>query len=107
MLPFAKTLNRRVEILKADGKDELGQPNTSHFEVFGSAWANVRNLRGVEALRAGAVNGKITCSIRMRYRTDIVSGMRIADGVDRYVVRSVLPDKEQMRHVDLLCEAVR
>lgn len=105
MTAFAYTLNRRVSILQPGAQDELGQPGTGWVEL-GQAWANVRTLRGVEALKAGAVQSRASASIRMRYREDVTAAMRVADGATIYDVKAVLPDTVGRRHVDLVCEVV-
>ena len=108
MVPLAKTLNRPIQIFKPGQCDELGQVRPDGFTKIdgGDDWANISGMRGAEAIRAGALSERVQCSIRLRYRTDIVEGMYITDGEDIYTVRAVLPDRVQRRHVDLVCEVM-
>jgi SPP1 family predicted phage head-tail adaptor len=101
----AGKLNTRVRILRPEAEDELGQQGIGWVE-FGKAWANVRTMRGMEMLKAGAMQPRVSASVRMRYREDITSSMRIVDGATVYDVKAVLPDTVGRRHVDLVCEVV-
>ncbi|MRW86784.1 phage head closure protein [Pseudoduganella sp. FT26W] len=104
MAAFSITLNRRVQLMKPGGSDELGQPDPNASTLIGPAWANIRNMKGAEAVRAGAMSASVHCSIRLRFREDLAEGMQVIHGNTRYTIRSVLPDEEKRRHVDLVCE---
>lgn len=106
MTAFAMTLNQRVEILAQAGEDELGQPSPTGWEVVARPWANVRNLSGAQAIKAGAVTPQVQTSIRMRFRRDVLAGMRVRDGDTLYAVQAVLPDQLRRQHVDLVCEVI-
>ena len=106
MANFAMTLNRRVELLRQAGEDDLGQPLPDSWSPVARAWANVRNPRGAEVIRAGGPSARVQVSIRMRMRSDVVEGMRIRDGATVYDVKAVLQDMVQRRHLDLVCEVV-
>lgn len=106
MTAFAMTLNQRVEILAQGGEDELGQPSPTGWQVVARPWASVRHQSGAQAIKAGAVTPQVQASVRMRYRRDVLAGMRIRDGDTMYSVQAVLPDRVRRRHVDLVCEVI-
>lgn len=107
MAAFSMTLNRRIKIMKQGGSDELGQIDPNAFVELRPAWASIRNMTGAEAIRAGAMSDKVHCSVRLRYCTDVIIGMHVEQAESAYVVRAVLPDEVQRRHVDLVCEVLR
>ena len=105
-MTFAQTLNRRVSLQRAAGRDAIGQPLPGFVE-FGTAWANIRHTGGLEAIKAGAVTSKVQASIRLRYRTDLDAAVQVVYGTAVYKVLAVLPDAAARVHVDLVCEVVK
>lgn len=108
MATFAQTLNRRISIQKRlPGKDAAGQRIETWTELR-KDWANIRTTGGLEAIRAGAVTGKVNASIRIRYCKDVDGSMRVAlIGSDTvYQIVAPLPDECGRQYLDLLCEAV-
>lgn len=87
-------------------QDAAGQPIDSWIDL-GKVWADIRATGGLEAIKAGAATSTVQASIRLRYRTDIDSGMRLIQGSTTYNVLAVLPDFVQKRHVDLVCEVIK
>ncbi|PPA72525.1 head-tail adaptor protein [Achromobacter spanius] len=95
--------NRRVSILRREeGRDAANEP-LERWTVVGKAWASIRFVSGVAAIKAGAEQEIAKASVRLPYRRDVVMGMRITRGADTYVVDAVLPDEERRQHVDLVC----
>lgn len=94
------TLQRREP-----GRDALGQPLTTWADVPPQEYADIRFLRGLEAIRAGAQASTSQVSIRLSgYRAGLSSDMRVLDdeGVV-YAIVAVLPDKQRRRYIDLQC----
>lgn len=86
--------------------DELGQPIEGWTDVA-QVWGNVRHLRGVEAIKAGAVTSTVSASIRIRYRPDLNAGMRVLADGRTYEIKAVLPDMQRREYVDLVCEVTQ
>jgi SPP1 family predicted phage head-tail adaptor len=85
-------------------QDAAGQP-TGAWTDFCTGWADIRNLSGLETLRANADASIVRVSIRLRgYRTDLTAAMRVVCGSDVYRITAVLPDKAGRAYVDLACE---
>ena len=101
----ASELKRRVRIERRERRqDELGQPVDQWVEVV-TTWASVGSLTGKELLRSNAVVGSAATSIRIRYRKDIRSGMRIVvDGWVYHIVQP-LPHVNSRAFMDLACRA--
>jgi SPP1 family predicted phage head-tail adaptor len=100
------TLNRLVTLLsRTAGQDALGQPMTT-WSTAATVWANIRSLSGVEAIKSGADVSTVKASIRIRWRTGVDAGMRVANGADTYDIKAVLPDGRR-QYIDLVCELVK
>jgi SPP1 family predicted phage head-tail adaptor len=99
-------INQSV-VIKAPptAQDALGQP-TGDWTTFATVWANVRYLNGTESIKAGAETSTAKASIRIRYRTDVTSAMRVELGSVVFQIKAVLPDEQRKQHVDLVCEVV-
>lgn len=87
------------------GQDSIGQPNTAWTDVA-TVWADIRYQRGMEAIRGGAEVGTAQCSIRIRWRTDVTTDMRVLYGSTAFEIKAVLPDMVTRGHVDLACQVV-
>jgi SPP1 family predicted phage head-tail adaptor len=99
--------NRKVTIQsEASGQDAAGQPNGA-WSTFAEVWANVRYGSGSEAIRADAVTSSTKASIRIRYRTDVTTAMRLVFGSTTFAIRAVLPDEQGRKFTDLVCEVVQ
>lgn len=103
----AGTLNVRATIQQlAAGVDTLGQPVNTWSDVA-TLWANVRHASGSESIKADVLTSIVRASIRIRYRTDITTGMRVTAGVYTYNIVAVLPDLGTKEYTDLVCEVVQ
>lgn len=103
---LASSLRHRVSLMtRASGQDAAGQPSTSWTQAA-EVWADVRVLNGLEMVRAGEMSSVVKSSIRIRWREDVTTGMRVHHGSTVYEIRAVLPDYVRRDRVDLACEAV-
>lgn len=101
----AGKFNRRITLQQpATGQDEAGQPVAGYADVC-TVWAHIRHPSGSESLKADAQASTTKASIRIRYRADITSAMRVLHGTTVYSIQSVQPDEVRREHVDLVCEA--
>lgn len=100
-------LNRQVTIKsRTAARNAIGEVETG-WATHRQAWANIRNLRGTEAIRSDRPVSEVTTSIRLRYCTDLNAGMRIEAGGVVYEIEAVLPDEGQRQWTDLACKVVR
>jgi SPP1 family predicted phage head-tail adaptor len=102
----AGKLNKRVALQSLqDGQDEIGQP-VQTWQTFATVWANVRNLNGLETVKADADTSIVKASIRLRLRRDLDQGMRALLGSIVYEIEAVLPDEGGDEYVDLVCKVI-
>lgn len=102
----AGPLNSRVTIQQPGTvQDDIGQPVPGWVELA-TVWANIRNLRGAEAIRSDKEVSTVQTSIRIRRRTDVTAAMRVVYGPSTYEIKAVLPDEGERDKVDLVCEVV-
>ncbi|MDA8521983.1 phage head closure protein [Acidovorax sp. NCPPB 4044] len=104
----AGDLNRRITIQRrGDAKGGWGgspKPGADNWEEVGKAWASIKTLSGLGAIKADAEMSVVKASIRLRWRADLAAGMRVLHGGTVYDIKAVLPDTARREHVDLVCE---
>lgn len=76
-------------------------------------WAAIETLRGMEYLASAEFRAGVTTRIRVRWRDDLTSAMRVlfrlvrSDGTvvreTVYDIQSVLPQYQSMSEVHLMC----
>lgn len=101
--------NDRVTILKrVDGKDTLGQPTAEWVPLEAQPrWGNVRHLRGLEVLRAGAEVSVLKASVCMWYWADVNETMRLVHAGTTYEIKSPPLRNADRRFMDLVCESIK
>ena len=72
---------------------------------LGKLWAEITIPTGRVAVAADQLTAVISAEIRVRYRADIVAGMRIVKAPMTYLVEAALPDNDQAM-LRLLCSNV-
>lgn len=98
--------NRKVTIQRlTSGQDDIGQP-VQTWSDLATVWANVKTLTGSEAIKGGAETSTAKASIRIRRRTDVTAAMRVLYGTTAYQIKAVLPNEEDRKDVDLVCEII-
>jgi len=103
----AGDLNKRIKIseLVTGGSpvvDECGEPNTS-WDELDTVWAAIEPLTGREFFAQQQVQSEITVRIRIRYRDDIVSGMKAEYGDKTYVIQNIIDKEEKHQELQLMC----
>jgi SPP1 family predicted phage head-tail adaptor len=67
-------------------------------------WGDVLHQSGAEAIKAGAVTATVQCSVRIRQRPGVTSGMRLEHGATVYNILAVLPQQGNPAYLLLPCE---
>ena len=109
----AGALNRQVRIDRNGGvKDDLGQPIPGWTPLALPVWADIKVISGKKAVEADSDVGSAAASIRIRYRTDVTTGMLavVINYVDRqpvdghvFQILEALPDFAGREYTDLVC----
>ncbi|MBD8531572.1 MULTISPECIES: phage head closure protein [unclassified Massilia] len=100
-------LNDRVIIReRVQGADSIGQP-TAEWVDLGVFWADVRHLRGLETLRAGADVSVLRASVCMWHRPEITAAMQLVHGDTTYEIKSPPLRNADRRFMDLVCESIK
>jgi SPP1 family predicted phage head-tail adaptor len=68
-------------------------------------WAEISIPTGRLAPMANRLEAMVTAEIKVRYRADIVAGMRFAHPTGTYLVEAALPDRDPAM-LRLLCSSV-
>ena len=102
----AGTLRNKVRILRAlMVPGPTGSPLTE-WEEFCRPWAEVKGVSGRAFLAASAEQSEVTYEIRMRYRADIIAGMRVTLHGTTLEIVALLPD-ERRQWLRLMCKTVK
>lgn len=105
----AGQLSSRITVMQKVGSGGYGEPVAwaPVMRADGAPlklWANIKFQSGSSSIKSDSVTSVARCSIRIRYRQGIVSGMRVLAKGITYNIVSVLPDEAKREHVDLVCE---
>ncbi|MDQ0319603.1 SPP1 family predicted phage head-tail adaptor [Pararhizobium capsulatum DSM 1112] len=73
------------------------------FEQIGAVWARVEPLAAVTTDSGGVQQVTVTHEILVRHRGDLVSGMRFAKGLRRFLVQTVHDPDEDGRYLICRC----
>lgn len=99
--------NDRITIReRVTGADSIGQP-TAEWIDLGVFWADVRHLRGLETLRAGADVSVLRASVRMWHRAEVTAAMQVVHGDTTYEIKSPPLRNSDKRFMDLVCESIK
>lgn len=90
---------------RGGGRSPSGQPLPNDCVVEAPrVWGDVVHQSGTEAIQAGAVTSTVQCSVRIRKRPGITSGMRLEHGGTVYDILAVLPQKGNPAYLLLPCK---
>jgi SPP1 family predicted phage head-tail adaptor len=106
----AGKLNKRVTIyqsvLGSPARDELGEPNYD-WEKVATVWASVSPVVGKEFWSQQQIQSEVTSKIKIRYRSDILPGMKIVYAVGdinkEYIIETVIDFEEKHKELQLMC----
>lgn len=98
------TMRQRIRLEQPSlAPDGLGGWHRSWVEVA-SVWAHIRAGSGDERMEAGQLAAPATYRIRLRWREDITSDMRIVFGARIFAIRGVLDADARKRFIELIAE---
>jgi len=81
--------------------DEFGEPNTS-WELLATVWAAIEPVSGREFWAQQQVQSEISAKIRIRYRDDVVSGMKVEYAGKKYHIKNVIDAEEAHKELHLM-----
>ncbi|WP_395066187.1 phage head closure protein [Paraburkholderia silvatlantica] len=112
--PLTQRITIQRPIVATD--TDSGEPVVTGWEdlpVDPKVWAAIETLRGMEYLASAEFRAGVTTRIRVRWRDDLTSAMRVLFRLTRrdgtiaretvYEVQSVLPQYQSMSEVHLMC----
>jgi len=103
----SRSLNRQVVIKsRTAGEDADGQPLETWTVTVATVWADIRYLSGTETIKGGAETSTAKASIRLNYRTNLTTDMRVVYGSTVFQIKAILPDASGQNWLDLACEVV-
>lgn len=95
-------MNKRVTIAQkstaADGAFGRNSAGVTYY-VLGTVWAAVDFVKGIKAMREGAIDAYDTVMVRMRWRDDVTRDCLLAHDGRVYAIQSL--------HVDYLANIIQ
>jgi SPP1 family predicted phage head-tail adaptor len=102
----AGRLNKRVLIERSvtgsPAVNDFGEPIVTWEEV-GEVWSAVEPLSGREFWAQQQVQSEITVRFRIRYRDDLLTGMRVVYNSAIYMIKSIIDPLEKHEELHLMC----
>lgn len=102
----AGRLNTRISIRRQDKVQTSGGQVVGQWVEHVTVWANVKFPSGIGVVKAGTDVSLVRASIRIRFRADIHSDMRVVAGGLVFDIKAVLPDLVGREYVDLVCQSI-
>lgn len=101
--PFtAQQLDTRVDLLASTSSPDAAGQQIETWAVFAHVWANVLYPSGLEGIRAGAEAVTLRASVRIRYRANVTTAMRVRLREGEFNITACLPKGNDW--LDLVCE---
>ena len=101
----AGPLNKRCALMQSQKVKRPGGGFDESWVELGKLWAEISIPTGRLAPMADRLEAMVTAEIKVRYRADIVAGMRFAHPTGTYLVEAALPDRDPAM-LRLLCSSV-
>lgn len=101
----AGPLKHRCTLMQSQQVKRPGGGLTESWVDIGKLWAEVTIPTGRIQPVSDQLEAVVTAEIRVRYRADLVAGMRIVQGSKTFKVEAPLPDNDQTM-LRLLCSSV-
>lgn len=102
----AGTLNTRISIRRQGEVRSGGGQVVGQWVEHVATWADVKFPSGLGAIKAETDVSLVRASMRIRFRDDIRSDMRVVTGGLVFDIQAVLPDLARREYVDLVCQSI-
>lgn len=101
----AGPMNKRCTLMKSQAVERPGGGLPATWVEVGKVWAEITLPTGRTAPMADRLEATVTAEIKIRYRADVVAGMRLVSPIGTYLVQAALPDRDPAM-LRLLCSSV-
>lgn len=101
----AGKLRHRVTLQSfSDAQNPSTGALTRTWDDEADVWADVRYQKGLEAISSATLVSTVKCSIRIRYRSDVIASWKVLHDGKEFNIVGVMPDPTNRRFLDLACE---
>lgn len=101
----AGPMNKRCTLMQSQAVERPGGGRPGTWVEIGKVWAEITLPTGRTAPMADRLEATVTAEIKIRYRADVVAGMRLVSPIGTYLVQAALPDRDPAM-LRLLCSSV-
>lgn len=102
--PGLGKMRERVTLQQESPTADGGGGYALAWTDIATVWAKVEPLSGREQIEASKLQGVVQYRIMIRYRSDVVPGMRLSWGGVYFNIRAVICEEERDRFLQLTCE---
>lgn len=102
----AGKLNTLISIQRQDQVRAGGGQPVGKWVEHAAAWADVKFPSGIGTIKADADVSLVKASMRIRFRADLRSDMRVVVAGMAFDIKAVLPDLAEREYVDLVCQSI-
>ena len=101
----AGPMNKRCSLMQSQDLKRPGGGREAVWVEVDKIWAEIATPSGSTSPVADRLEAKVTAEIKIRYRPDVVAGMRIASPRGTYLIVAALPDRDPAM-LRLMCSSV-
>lgn len=101
----AGPLNKRCTLMQSQQVKRPGGGFDETWVELSNLWAEVSIPTGRLAPMADRLEARVTAEIKVRYRADIIAGLRLVHPTGTYLIEAALPDRDPAM-LRLLCSSV-
>ena len=101
----AGPMNKRCTLMQSQAVERSGGGLPVIWVEIGKVWAEIAIPTGRTAPVADRLEAIVTAEIKIRYRADVVAGMRLVSQIGTYLIGAALPDRDPAM-LRLLCSSV-
>lgn len=98
-------MNKHCTLMLSQAVERPGGGRPVTWVEIGKVWAEISILTGRTAPVADRLEAIVTAEIKIRYRADVVAGMRLVSQIGTYLIGAALPDRDPAM-LRLLCSSV-
>lgn len=100
-------MRHRIILQRPIEADDGHKGHTVTWQVAATLWASVEPLSGREYFYSHQIKAEITHRVKIRYREDITTKMRIKHGDRVLEIESILDKKERRQILEILCREAK
>lgn len=105
--PVLGKMRERVTLQQESSTTDGGGGYALGWTDVATVWAKMEPVGGREQIEADKLQGVLDYRVTIRYRSDVVPGMRLVWNSKNFNIRAVVCEEERERFLTLTCDTGR